>query len=58
MSKINWNEEKDKHEKLLSDEGKSFESIGKLYGVSGTLIKKRAIKLGIKLTPRRKINPK
>ena len=44
-------------EKLILVEKKSYLSIGKLYGVSGNAIKKAAIKLGIDIPKRRKINP-
>lgn len=53
-----WKEEKEKLENLINAEKKSYEEIGRLYGVTGSTIKKQAIKLGIKLCPRREINPK
>ena len=36
----------------------SYEEIGRMYNVSGTAIKKAAIKLGISLSARRNINKK
>lgn len=56
--KINWNDEKDLLEKLFLEEKKSYEAIGKIYNCTGTTIKKVLIKLGFKLKPKRKINPK
>ena len=44
-------------EKLILVEGKSYSSIGKMYGVSGASIKKAAKHLGLELPIRRKINP-
>jgi RNA polymerase subunit RPABC4/transcription elongation factor Spt4 len=55
---MNWKNEKSNLEKLILKEGKSYESIGRLYGCSGTNIKKVSIRLGISLPKRRKINPK
>lgn len=48
---------KEELEKLILDEKLSYEEIGRGYGVSGSGIKKKAKKLGIKLPNRRKINP-
>lgn len=48
---------KEELEKLILDEKLSYEEIGRDYGVSGSGIKKKAKKLGIKLPNRRKINP-
>ena len=42
--------------KKLINEGVSYEEIGRTYGVSGTAIKKHAIKIGIPLKVRRKKN--
>jgi len=55
---INWKKEKANLEKLILGEGKSYESIGKIYNCSGSNIKKVAIRLGIQLQPRRVVNPK
>ena len=35
----------------------SYEEIGRKYGITGTAVKKAAIRLGINLPKRRKINP-
>lgn len=51
----NWKENKGELEKLIR-EGVSYEEIGRLYGVTGTAIKKVAKNLGIELPSRRKIN--
>jgi predicted restriction endonuclease len=48
--------EKEYLEKLILIENKSYQAIGKLYGVSGNAIKKAAKKFNIKLKQRRKIN--
>ena len=45
-------------EELIVEQNKSYSAIGKLYGVSDTAIKKVARRLGIPLSPRRKINKK
>lgn len=45
-------------EQKIFVEKMSYEEIGRLYGVSGATIKNRAKKIGIKLQPKRKINPK
>ena len=55
--KTNWNEEKNTIEQLIK-EGVPYEKIGRKYEVTGACIKKVARKLGIKLEPKRKINPK
>lgn len=49
---------KEELEKLIIEQNKSYSSIGKMYGVSGTTIKKTAKKFGIQLPKRRSINPK
>jgi hypothetical protein len=53
-----WIEEKDKLERLINVEKKSYEEIARNYGVCGNTIKKQAKNLGIKLSPRRVKNPK
>lgn len=45
-------------EELILNQEKSYIQIGKMYGVSGTAIKKAALKLGIPLPRRRYINKK
>ena len=54
---MKWKSEKETLAKLVSD-GVSYEKIGKMYGCSGSNIKKVCKRLGIILTERRKINPK
>lgn len=54
---MKWKEKKEELEKLIS-EGKSYEEIGREYGCSGVNIKKAAIRLGIHISQRRKVNPK
>ena len=55
--KSKWFKEKEKLEKLILDEKKSYEEIGLLYNCSGANIKKVALRIGINLPNRRKINP-
>lgn len=54
---MKWFKEKDKLEELISQK-KSYEEIGRMYGCSGSNIKKVCIRLGIKLEQKRIINPK
>ena len=56
MSK--WDKEKNVLENYILKEKKSYEEIGRLYGCSGTNIKKVSKKLGIILPKRREINIK
>lgn len=49
---------KEELEKLIKEEKMSYEAIGRIYGVTGNSIKKAALKLGIDLEPRRKVNSK
>ena len=44
-------------EKLINEDKCSYEEIGRLYGCSGSNIKKVALRLGIELPSRRRINP-
>lgn len=53
-----WNKEKENLERYILEENKSYEEIGRLYGCSGSNIKKVSKRLGINLPDRRKINPK
>lgn len=53
---INWENEKEKLVHLINELNMSYEDIGRIYGCSGTNIKKQASKLGIVLIQRRKIN--
>lgn len=43
--------------KLLIEENKSYEEVGRMYNVTGKAVKKAAIRLGISLPQRRSINP-
>lgn len=52
--KINWVDEKSSLINLINKH--SYEYVGRVYGVTGSFIKKISKKLGILLTPRRKIN--
>ena len=45
-------------EKLILEENKTYEAIGKIYNVSGNAIKRAAQRLGINTPKRREINPK
>lgn len=51
-----WSKEKEKLNKLINEENLSYTKIGKIYGCSGTNIKKVARKLNIKLPVRCKNN--
>ena len=52
MSKYN----KEELEKLILEDGLSYEAIGRQFGCTGSNIKKVATRLGIKLPQRRKIS--
>lgn len=54
---MNWLLEKDKMEDLICIQKKSYEMVGRMYGVTGSYIKKLAKKYNFPLEPRRKINP-
>lgn len=54
---MKWVNEKENLEKLIHL-GTSYEEIGRMYGCSGSNIKKVAKKLKIEIETRRKINPK
>lgn len=49
---------KEELEKYIFEDKLSYESIGKIYNVSGTAIKKAALREGIELPQRRTTNPK
>jgi rubrerythrin len=55
--KSKWINEKENLKKLIFEEHKSYESIGRLYNCSGSNIKKVSRKLGIYLPKKRQINP-
>lgn len=48
--------EKEELEKLIKEEKMSYEAIGRIYGVTGNAIRKAALRLGIELEVRRKVN--
>ncbi len=54
--KSKWNAEKENLEQLIKIEKLSYEEIGRRYECSGSNIKKVALRLGIELPQRRKIN--
>jgi len=53
---IDWNEKKDTLIDLIQVQKLPYEQIGRMFNCSGNNIKKVAKKLGIVLTPRRRIN--
>ena len=55
---MKWKVEKDNLEHLINVEKVSYEEIGRMYGCSGSNIKKVAYRLGISLPKRREINEK
>ena len=55
---MKWIEEKENLINKIKNEKLSYEEIGRQYNVSGTAIKKAALRLGIELEKRRKVNPK
>ena len=54
---MKWKDHEDELRKFICEENKSYEELGRIYGVSGAAVKKAALRLGIELTPRRSINP-
>lgn len=52
---MKWLKEKEVLEELINS-GRSYEEIGRLYNCSGANIKKVALRIGIGLKPRRKVN--
>lgn len=52
---MKWKDKKEELERLINS-GESYESIGRRYGCSGANIKHTAIRLGIVLEERRKVN--
>ena len=57
QAKINWKEEKETLQKYILEDKLSYEQIGRMYGCTGSNIKKQAKQLGIELPQRRKVNP-
>lgn len=54
---MEWINEKENLQNLLVKENLSYEEVGRRYGFSGNYIRKIAIKLGIPVVARRKVNP-
>lgn len=54
---MTWLDKKEELERLILEEKKGYQEIGRIYGVSGSYIKKVAKRFGIPIEPRRKINP-
>lgn len=54
---MTWLDKKEELRRLIIEEKKSYQEIGRIYGVSGTYIKKVAKKFDIPVEPRRVINP-
>lgn len=52
-----WFDEYENLRRMILDEKKSYEDIGRIYGCSGSNIKKVAKRIGIELERKRKINP-
>lgn len=57
ISALRMRYNKEDLEKLILVDKVSYEEIGRIYGVTGTAIKKAAKKLGITLSQKRRINP-
>ena len=55
---INWKEEKERINHLLNVENLSYEEVGRLYGCSGSNIRKQVKKLHIIVESRRRISDK
>lgn len=54
---MKWLDKKEELSRLIVGEKKSYEEIGRRYGVTGAAIKKAAQRFGIPLEPKRSINP-
>jgi hypothetical protein len=54
---MTWLDKKEELRRLIIEEKKSYQEIGRMYGVSGTYIKKVAKRFNIPVEPRRAINP-
>ena len=55
---MKWKERKEELDRLINEENKSYQEIGRMYGVSGNAIKNAAQRIGIKLPQRRKVSQK
>lgn len=55
---MKWKEKKEELERFINEEKKSYEELGRYYGVTGTAVKRACVRLGIQLPKRRKVNPK
>lgn len=53
---MKWKNEKENLEKLILEEHKTYEEIGRLYSCTGANIKKVAIRLGINLPQKRRVS--
>lgn len=53
---MEWKDKKEELEKFIAD-NKSYEELGRYYGVTGAAVKKACKRLGLSLPQRRKINP-
>ena len=54
---MEWLDKKEELEKLILEDKLSYRDIGKIYGVTDSMIRKTAKRLGIELPKRREINP-
>ena len=54
---MKWKEKKEELERFINEEKKSYEELGRYYGVTGTAVKRACERLGIELPKRRKVNP-
>lgn len=55
---MKWKKEKDILDSLINEKKTSYEEIGRMYGCTGSNIKKVAYRLGITIPKRREINEK
>lgn len=55
---MKWKDRKEELEDLILNKEKSYLEIGRQYGISATAIKNAALRLGIELPTRRKVNTK
>lgn len=54
---MKWDNRKEELIDLIFNQKKSYQELGRYYGVSGAAVKKAALRLGIELPRKRKINP-
>lgn len=55
---MNWRDKKEELIDLIINQKISYQAVGRYYGITGTAVKSAALRLGIELPARRKINPK